>query len=184
MTDDDDDDLVVCKMGCIVVFLWAGVASMIYLIWSGDDTMKSAGDYAKYSTEEDCYLIDYESENCKYGTFLFTYTAYAFDKCGNETLTSEHSSKCVNEPYGLHEFKTCYVLHCEEERFTFTKPKDVESKGMVLLILGIVFGICALGLAVFFTVALFKVVNDNNKPSDPKPDTSIYKYANKYAYKY
>lgn len=150
---DDDTEKKLCNALKIALFL-AFIIGMIYMMVEGVNINNSGDEYSESSTQENCYLFEYESSTChcgqKYGCqdqALYSYNAYAFDKCGNITLYSEHD-ECSEDPLDMNQEKSCYVLDCYEQRFTFKQPDDVSSQGSTYIaigVIGLILGIGGLG---------------------------------------
>eukprot|EP00483_Globobulimina_turgida_P002843 UN02848 len=128
----------VCKAILVVLFL-GYLAGMIYMVVEGVNISNSSDKYADSSTKENCYLFEYErSTYCKNSQAVYSYHAHAFDKCANVTLYSEYD-ECAEEPLDLEQEKSCFVLDCDEQRFTFKEPEDVSSDGATYIAIGVIF---------------------------------------------
>eukprot|EP01084_Bolivina_argentea_P088424 159644_1 len=139
-----------CNRLKIVLFL-AFIGGMIYMIVEGVNVSNSGDEYAENSTKENCYLFDYETSTCYCGNkggcpsqAVYSYHAYAFDKCGNATLYSEYD-ECSEDPFDLDEEKSCYVLDCFQQKFTVKQPEDVSSDGSTYIAIGVIFLILGIG---------------------------------------
>ena len=108
-------------------------------------------DYESWEREYDC---DCHSDNdnhdhCKtcYG-IQYSYTATAKSKCGNNTLLQEDEEDTQGDCYFIEkqigQHYPCYVLECEERKFSFYSPTYTIGTGVLLTVIGGCLAICPL----------------------------------------
>ena len=139
------------------VFAWAAVIGMIVLMLVGANSIASANEYTKSSTQETCYILDSDQGkgcgraglNNKY----FEYAALAIDKCGNDTILYSEYDACiaVEDAYEVGSEQSCQVLDCDEERFSLESLSYIKGNGQTELWCGIIFGCIALITAIVFS---------------------------------
>ena len=139
------------KLLCLLLFL--GMAAlMIWLMYFGVEMLESIDEYAKNGTEEKCFVLDYEEEDCNCGSarcinqHTYSYTVISMDKCGNMTLFSEYDQlKCETEnDYPIDEEHTCWIIDCQDETFTFNTTDENSETAWTLIIIAGFFGLCSI----------------------------------------
>ena len=159
-------ELAVWERIAAFIVLSGLIVGGVYMIIDGVSTLDSVEEFYDIATVETCDILSVTSTNCRYcckhdddgdckdecDGFAYDYTAIAYDKCGNQTLFSE-AEGCVdpNDAYKADTERTCSVLGCDEERFSFNTPEKIKNAGTTLIV---IFSLCQLlflPAAIYFT---------------------------------
>ena len=130
------------------------------VMWYGVRTLETGQDYEENGTKETCLLVDYDEEECTYGCNCdstgehcdncygtrYSYSATVESKCGNETLFQRENEDltCPGNFIKMNTEKTCYVLECEEEEFSFYSSSQHTTWGIVFVVLASLLFCCGL----------------------------------------
>ena len=126
--------------GCL-----SGIMSLV--MWNGFRLLEIAEEYEENGTKETCLLVDYDKMECTYDCncdsddcstcygHQYRYTATVESKCGNETLFQrEDEIDCPGDFIVMNTEKTCYVLECEEEEFSFASSSDYSKTAIIYFV--------------------------------------------------
>ena len=97
-----------------------------------------------------CDKSGYNCETC-YG-FRYEFTSQS-SKCGQQVLSSKKDTQCPQDlGYTVGLQYECWVLECEDNEFSLTDPVKFKSTsgGVILLLIGICFMGCVIGMIVRF----------------------------------
>eukprot|EP01084_Bolivina_argentea_P224255 379252_1 len=140
------------------------VISIIILV-TGVTWYEKGNKYENESTKQLCYLIGYEYQDCNCGNgdsdegacfgYLYKYTATATDKCGDIILMNDYSiidgnCKGNDVPKDLNKEYECYVLDCNDAKFTFAHHSDYIERGVIYIVLGCVFLLCPICVIIIY----------------------------------
>ena len=172
-------DCCICNRSCctVLIALTIFIVFIVLLINALQDAsleLESANEYTKYSTTEQCLIMDSKTEECQLCDqntrrnrnrdctgYRSQYIAIISDECDNSTLISDFTlceEKATHIIYVTNTKQTCYFLDCMDEEFTFTKPAELQEQATIsVIVFSIIVGIFGLVLIVAMICCIRKL---------------------------